>query len=898
MISASTLYPITNEYDTAGPKQYINFYHILNSYRTGYSSVLYCTVLYFAKIQIPRLSYPSRYHNRLSSPSSKRTPLDYTPTQNHLPKASLRPQRILHVLPFLAQPPVFPFPNHHAAPPASLLSNMSPDPPSPSGGTPAAEPRQSPLQRALQRVAVPEERLDLQLLGLLRPSSRDRAARAGEAAGDAQGADAEGGSRFGRESGSGSGSGSGSVGVVDVEKGNVGRVVKGGDGDGEVMMPANGDGDGDGDVLGRAEDGGKEGAEGEKRTSASLDYPVRAPREFRPAELSFGELKEVHGGSVAAGFAMARRFVRRYYGILLFFVLLQVGLVLLGVLAFEPLTWKAWVAFEIVSVALTLLIINALPTEVVMSGALTAMLLFQIITPREALTGFSNTGVASVAVLFIVADGIQRTSVLLPLFRFMLGKPNSLAVAQLRLMLPVALISAFLNNTPVVAMLISVVQSWSRRAGFPISKLLMPLNNAAILGGTMTLLGTSTNLVVKGLADDAGIVDKDGNKVVIPLFGITPVGSALLLVGIVYMLIASRFLLRNRGRQGVGAIIKNPREYTVPLRVTERSPIVGETVTSAGLRQLQGLFLVEVTREDGTVIPAVPPETKIRAEDTLLFAGVVETVTELYHIPGIVPATSQSTKMTQERHRRRLVELVISPSSFLVGKTAKEARFRSRFDSAIIAVHRRGEHVKEKIADITFYPGDTLLVETSASFIKHYGRDSNFALVSEVSGSQPPRTDILHMVLSAVIVIAMVAVVTAGVLDLLTGAAVASVLLIVTGCMSLSNAGEAVNVPVIITIAASFGVSKGMEVSGAAGALANFIVDSFKGIGKIGLLFGVYIGTALLSSVLTNNAAVSLYFPVIATILKKDPDLNPFAALYALMIGASSSFSTPIGYQT
>lgn len=471
-------------------------------------------------------------------------------------------------------------------------------------------------------------------------------------------------------------------------------------------------------------------------------------------------------------------------------------------------------------------------------------------------------------------------------------------------MIPVAVISAFLNNTPVVAMLIPVVQSWSRRANFPISKLLMPLNNAAILGGTLTLLGTSTNLVVNGLAIKnriLGTVDGTENGVGkgLPIFGITSVGAIMLVAGLVYILFFSRCLLRDRGQTGVDSIIRNPREYTVALLVQQRSPIVGDTVQEAGLRHLQGLYLVEVTRADGTLIPAVAPDTKIEAGDTLLFAGVVETVTELYHIPGLVPATGQSQKMKIERHHRRLVELVIASSSMLVGKTAKESKFRSRFSAAIIAVHRQGEHVKEKIADIKLRAGDTLLVETGSEFTLRFGKDSNFALVSEVSGSQPPREDRLHMLIAAATAITMVALATAEVVHLMSAAAGASFLLIATGCLSLSNAGRAVDMSVILTIAASFGISNGMEDTGAAEQLANFIVDIFKPIGNIGLLFGIYVGTALLSSVITNNAAVSLMFPVISNVLKsKDTDISAYATLYTLMIGASSSFSTPIGYQT
>jgi len=609
-------------------------------------------------------------------------------------------------------------------------------------------------------------------------------------------------------------------------------------------------------------------------------------------------------GPYKAGFSVSRDWFLRNWGILLFLAVLALMLALLGILSapFKTLRWSGWVAFAIVSLTLALLVSNAIPTEISMLIGLTLMLVFRIVEPVDALAGFSNPGVAAVAVLFIVAEGVQRTSILLPVFRVLLGKPRWLWEAQIRLMLPVAIISAFLNNTPVVAMMIPVIQSWSRRAGFPVSKLLMPLNNAAILGGTMTLLGTSTNLVVAGLAKEYKLLESPENPSGdIAIFAISPIGAILLVVGIIYMLIFSRlkFLLPDRGQTGVGAYIGNPREYTVALLVEPRSAIVGETVQDAGLRQLEGLFLVELTREDGEVIPAVSPDTHIRANDILLFAGVVETVRELYHIQGLVPAAGQSRRMKLERHRRRLVELVISASSSLAGKTAKESKFRSRFNAAIIAVHRQGEHVKERIGEITLRAGDTLLVETCENFIFRFGKDVNFALVSEVSGSQPPREDRLHMAIALVTVVTMISLVTANIWPLVTAAAVASFVMIATACISFRNAAQSVSIPVILTIAASFGVSAGMEKSGAAAALAGFIVNIFQNLGQIGLLFGIYVGTALLSAVITNNAAVTLMFPVIRNIVTKpDAIIGTNAALYTLMIAASSSFSTPIGYQT
>jgi len=393
-------------------------------------------------------------------------------------------------------------------------------------------------------------------------------------------------------------------------------------------------------------------------------------------------------------------------------------------------------------------------------------------------------------------------------------------------------------------------------------------------------------------------------QVVITIFGILPLGAPVLAIGLLYMYITSNFLIKDR-TESVTDMMNNPREYTVALKVEGKSPIVGESLLDAGLRQLHGLYLVELTRDSGHVIPAPPPDTILEANDILLFAGVVETVTELYHIPGLVPATAQTNKIKLQRHKRRLVEVVISPSSFLVGLSVKESKFRSKFKAAIIAVHRQGEHIKEKIADIVLRGGDTLLLEASEQFLDTHEKDPNFALLAEVSGSQPPREDRVHMVIAAVLVVSMIAVAVSGKLDLLTMALLTVFLMVFTRCMTLSNAASAVSLPVIMTIALSFGVSRGLEGSedrkGGAEAIANFIVRVFSPLGQVGILFGIYIGTALLSSVITNNAAVALMYPIVAqpkTGIIFKQELNPLAALYTMMLAASAAFSTPIGYQT
>ncbi|KAA8494544.1 putative sulfur deprivation response regulator [Porphyridium purpureum] len=644
-----------------------------------------------------------------------------------------------------------------------------------------------------------------------------------------------------------------------------------------------------------------EAAAYEEHSERSVTFPENpeehAARHYRPPRKTPLTVYREAGCWAAAKWTLLK-FLTDNWGILLFLLIATVGLVLLGTLSFGPLSWKGWFAIAVTLIMLTLLVKNTFPTHIVMMGAVTVLLAFTIIEPSQALIGFSNVGVATVAVLFAVAEGIQRTSLLRPLFRVVLGKGTSLFWVQVRLFTTIAIVSAFLNNTPVVAMLIPIIEQWCRKTGTSASKILMPMNDATILGGTVTLLGTSTNLIVVGLAEEANLIDQNGQPLSFSIFGISPVGAPVCVIGIIYLLIASRFL-KDR-KTGLGELVKNPREYTVALKVEPKSPIIGETVQEAGLRQLEGLFLVELTREDGQSFPAPGPELRIESGDVMLFAGVVETVTELYLIPGLVPATAETEKIQAERHRRRLIEVVISRSSHMVGMTVKETHFRTRYRAAIIAIHRHGEHVTEKIGNIELRAGDVLLVECGEEFFEENKHNHNFALISEVNNSQPPRSDIVHMVIAGSLAVMMIAISTAGLLPLFTTALLALFGMVLFGCCTFSQAGAAVSIPVLLAIACSFAVSEGLSGTGAAEEFADFIVSVFD-FSQVGLLFGIYLGTAILSAVITNNAAVTLFFPIIAdpqTGIIYTQNLNPYAALYTMMLAASSSFSTPIGYQT
>lgn len=624
------------------------------------------------------------------------------------------------------------------------------------------------------------------------------------------------------------------------------------------------------------------------------------------------------GGVPAAGVAaVVGRLVRAHALMVVGLAAYAGGLALLGILVFEPLPWQAWFSFAVLGVMFAGLVAAVLPVSVILLLALVTLLAFQVVTPKDALSGFAGNGVGTIVVLFIVVEGITRTSTLAPVVVVLLGKPRSLCVAQARVMGVVASVSAFLYDTPTILMLLPLVESWARRAGVDPRLLLMPLNNAGLLGGAMTLLGSSTNLVVVDLGRAAtDLMDDQGAPLTFRVFDVGKVGVPIAVVGVLYMLIASRFLLGPRwgpadtcvgngdgGTRGdeesdtATAALGAVRAYTCALRVQPRAPIVGDTVVGAGLRRLRGLFLIEIERENGEVFPAVDPETRLAAGDTLIFSGDVDTVRELYQLPGLEPATAHSRKIDTAHHRRRLVEVVISLYSTLVGRGVREIGFRSLFRAAIIAVHRRGEYVDGRTGDVVLAAGDCLLLETDAGFAERHRNDARFGAVMEVRRSQPVRRDVVHQLIAGVIVVAMVGVAASGKAPLFTTAAVAAVAMLATGCLSLENASSCFNLPALITVGASVGLSTSLETTGAAAALAAAILGLFSRLGELGVLYGIATSTVIVSSMITNVAAVSLLFPVVQSLIVKG-GVSAYPAIYVLMVGGSLSFATPIAYNT
>lgn len=540
----------------------------------------------------------------------------------------------------------------------------------------------------------------------------------------------------------------------------------------------------------------------------------------------------------------------------------------------------AWTTVGVVAVMVAVMAANIAGPDLVLVGGLTLLLASGVLDPAEAFVGFANPAVVTIGALFIVAAGVRETGALDFAARRMLGAPTSTATAQLRIMAPVGFLSGFLNNTPVVALMVPLIQRWSTQIRVSPSLLLMPLSYAAILGGTCTLIGTSTNLLV------AGMLAARAPSEALGMFDMTPIGLPVLILGTGYVLLFSRRLLEPR--HGTRRDAAEAKEYAIAFRVQPGSPVVGQTIDDC-LRSLPKLFLFELER-NGAVIPAVPPETKLQVDDVLVFAGIVVDAARDLRKMGLVPEADQLAKLSG---RRGWIEAVVAARGPMVGKTVRESRFRTVYNAAILAVHRQGERVSSKVGDIVLQPGDVLLVEGSSSFARANRADSNFVLISAVDDSIPPAHDKAWV--AAVILVAMVGVNAAGLMPLLTASLLAAAAVVVTRCISPAGARNALDLKVLVTVGSALGIGFAVDKSGAAQALGENLTALFAPMGVAPLLIAIFAATAILAGLVYTATAAALMFPVAATIAEaRGIPLQGVAIV--VMFAASTAFSTPIGY--
>jgi di/tricarboxylate transporter len=568
---------------------------------------------------------------------------------------------------------------------------------------------------------------------------------------------------------------------------------------------------------------------------------------------------------------------------------------------------KAQFTLGLVVMLFFLLAFSSLAPDIILLLGVVILLALDVVGTSDALAGLSNEGMVTVAVLYVVGAGVRETGGVDWIAKRLFGRPKSLPGALVRIVFPAMGLSAFMNNTPLVAMLLPAVGDFAKSNRIAPSKLMIPLSYAAILGGTMTLIGTSTNIVVQGM-----MIKTLGEDAKLGMFDIAWVGVPAAIVGGIYIVFAAQYLLPDR--RPALSTQDDPKEFTVEMQVAADSPLVGQSIEQAGLRHLPGLFLAEIDRE-GNAIPAVSPREVLRAGDRLLFVGVVESIVELQRIRGLVPATDEVFHLKTPRTQRCLIEAVVSNTCPLIGQTIRESRFRTHYNAVIVAVARNGERLHQKIGDITVRAGDVLLVEAHPSFADQQRNSRDFFLVSKLDQSSPPKHE---LALVAVGILAAMVLAVSG-QDLLSIAAyvvpalqpavdwfpsysmflaalMAAAAMLFTRCVSLETARQSIDWEVLLAIAASFALGTALDKTGAARMIADQTALLAGGNAWVSLGL-IYVVTLIVTELITNNAAAALMFPfALATADKLGVSYLPF--VIAVMMAASAGFATPIGYQT
>jgi di/tricarboxylate transporter len=547
------------------------------------------------------------------------------------------------------------------------------------------------------------------------------------------------------------------------------------------------------------------------------------------------------------------------------------------------LSWEAWFCLGVVLLVLTSLVRDLVAPAVAMAGGMVAMLVAGIVTPAEALSGFSNPAPLTVAALFVLARAVEKTGALTPIVQATLGKNGSIRGSLTRLVVPTSAASAFLNNTPIVAMMLPQVRAWAEARGRSPSLYLMPLSFAALLGGVVTVIGTSTNLVISGLLEAVG-------EPALGFFEITAVGLPIAIIGGVLLVFLTPKLLpiRRSVRQEAE---DETRHFVVDMVVEETGQINGRTVEAAGLRHLSGSFLATLER-DGDLLAPVAPDTVLRTGDRLRFVGKSDDVLDLQTTRGLRSAEAGHFLETDQA---RYFEAVIGADSPLVGSTLRDADFRSRYQAAVLAIHRAGQRVDAKLGQVELRVGDTLLLVADGGFLERWRDRGDFLLVSGTKTTPPPANKNAWLV--GAVTLGIVLGASLDLIPILNASLVAAFILVGLKVLTPGEARSAVDLDVILVIASAFGVAAAVDKSGLAAIVAGGMVDAFDGFGDRGILLGVILATVILTAVVNNNASALLMFPIaVATASATAIQARGFAI--AVAVASSVDFLTPIGYQT
>lgn len=511
-----------------------------------------------------------------------------------------------------------------------------------------------------------------------------------------------------------------------------------------------------------------------------------------------------------------------------------------------------------------------------------ALLLPGIITPVELLKGLSNQQIIVIFLLVLVTAGLRLiygAEIFGKLFNTRL-KPKAFLF---RMMLTVSTISAFLNNTPIVAFMIPYVKDWSQRTGNPASKFLIPLSFATILGGMITVIGTSTNLVLNGLIAEYNL----------PLLGLEDflyLGMIVTVLGWIYLYYIGYALLPSNANK-IEALRAHVKEYIVETEIFHGSRLAGKSVKEAGLRNLQDIFLVEIIRDERIISP-VSPEEVLEEGDLLFFSGNTESIYNLIKEDNGLRIPRQDKLEVEGQFH--FVEAVIPANSDLIGARIRDSDFRKIFKASIIAIHRNGKQLPGKVGEMTLAGGDFLLLLARADR-ENGEHERDLFFVSVPQKIAPPKSKWLKWV-GAGAFAALILGIT-GVLPLFSVCVGILLVLVLIGTLTISEIRRELDLSLLLVLVCSLAIGVALEKSGAATLVATGLISAGKILGPVGVLSALFIITIILTALITNAAAVSIVFPVAMSMAEQmHLSYTPFFA--AIAFAASGDFMTPIGYQT
>ena len=514
------------------------------------------------------------------------------------------------------------------------------------------------------------------------------------------------------------------------------------------------------------------------------------------------------------------------------------------------------------------------------------LLLVDVVKPAEALAGFANKQLAVIVLLLMLSAVFKKSTAIQGFFAYFLKPSDSPRKFLFKMMTSVGLSSAFFNNTPLVAMLMPYVYSWSKKNGISPSKFLIPLSFSSILGGCITVIGTSTILIASGMAESLGQKSLD-------LFSVTIIGLPMFVVGVVFIgFVGYKLLPSKKDVLSKDVDAQNERQFFFETELKKDSAIVGKCINDAGLRNLEGLFLVELERGGKTLRPVSSNEV-LEENDKLFFAGDAKSI-QAFHkqYEGLALPVASGIDDKLES----VAEIVVSHRSSLSGREVRETNFRNKFDAAILAIHRNGERVWGQLGRVKLKEGDVLLVMKGQDFEARIENSSDFYVISKQEVNKD--VDFKKVILMFLGMIGAIALAAFGYVALIKSLLVLLAISVVIGIAESKDLKSAIDYNLILIIGLGLALGQAMSNSGADEVVASSLNSVAQNLGSLGALILVFVVTSVLSAVITPSPTIALILPVaieMAT-LNGVADATPFVICVAL--SAAANFITPIGYQT